>query len=79
MDGHLSGFCSKIQSLADHSPDNNMLYPHGLLSLVNTYSHEQDVQAVTHHIEKGDRPCTQPPAKCTRMRNRFMSLLRGDF
>ena len=45
MDGHLSRFCSQMQSLAGHGPDNNMLYPHGLPSLVNNNNHEQNVQA----------------------------------
>ena len=35
MDGHLSRFCSQMQSLADCGPNNNMLYPHGLQPLVN--------------------------------------------
>ena len=48
-----------------------MLYPHSPPSLVNSYSHEQDMQAVAHHVEKGDRPCTHPPAKHQRMRNLF--------
>ena len=48
-----------------------MLYQHGLPPFVNSYSHEQDMQAVAHHIEKGERPCTQPSAKYTRVRNRF--------
>ena len=61
VDGHLSSFCSQMQSLADHGPNNNMLYPHGLPPLVNNYSHEQDVQAVAHHVENGNRLCTQPP------------------
>ena len=69
MDG--SRFCSQVQSSADHTPNSNMLYPHGLLPLVNSYSYEQDVQAVAYHVEKGERLCTQPPAKCNRMRNRF--------
>ena len=34
--------------------DTNMLYPYGLLPHVNNNSHEQDVQVVAHHIEKGD-------------------------
>ena len=71
MDGHLARYCSQMQSLADCGPDNNMLYPHGLPPLVNNISHEQDVQAVAQHVEKWDRPCTQSPAKCNRMRNRF--------
>ena len=37
-DGHLSRFCSQMQSLADCGPDNNMLYPHGLPPLVNNMS-----------------------------------------
>ena len=55
-DGHLSRFCSQMQSLADHGPDNNMLYPHGPSPFVNSYSHEQDMQAVAHHVEKGTDP-----------------------
>ena len=60
-----------MQSLADHGPDNDMLCPHGPPPFVNSYSHEQDVQTVAHHVEKGDRPCTQPPVKHNRMRNLF--------
>ena len=70
-DGHLSRFCSQMQSLADCGPDNNMLYPYGLPPLVNNNCHEQDVQAVGHHVEKGDRPCIQSSAKCNRIRNMF--------
>ena len=36
MDGHLSRFCSQMQSLADIAPNNNMLYPHGLPPVVNS-------------------------------------------
>ena len=53
MDGHLSRFCSQMQCLADCGPNNNMLYPHGLPPLVNNNSHDQDVQAVAHYVEKG--------------------------
>ena len=35
-----------MQSLADCGPNNNMLYHHGIPPLVNSYSHEQDMQAV---------------------------------
>ena len=44
-DGHISRFCSQMQSLADHGPHNNILYPYGLQLLVNgtvmskTYRH----------------------------------------
>ena len=51
-DVHISRFCSQMQSLADHGPDNNMFYPHDPPPLVNSYSHEQNMQAVTYHIEK---------------------------
>ena len=47
-DGHISRFCSQMQSLADHGPDNNILYPHGPPLLVNRDSHEQSMQALTH-------------------------------
>ena len=60
MDGHLSRFCSQMQCLADHGPDNNMLYAHGPPCFINSYSHEHDIQAVTPHVEKWDRSCTQP-------------------
>ena len=40
IDGHISRFCSQMQSLAEHSPYNNILYPHGQLPLVNRDSHE---------------------------------------
>ena len=53
MVGHISKFCSQMQSLADCGPNNNnMLYPHGPPLLVNSYGHEQEMQAVTHHVEK---------------------------
>ena len=45
----------------------------GLPPLVNNYSHEQDVEAVAHHVKKGDRPCTQSSAEHNRMRNRFQA------
>ena len=67
MDRHLARFCSQVQSLTDCGPDNNMLYTYGLPPLVNNNSHEQDVQAVAHHVEKRDRPCTQSSAKCNRI------------
>ena len=52
-DGHISRFCSQMQSLADHGPDNNILYPHGPQLLVNRDSHEQSVRALTHgHLVK---------------------------
>ena len=47
-DGHISRFCSQMQSLADKGPDNDMLYPHGPPLLVNRDSHEQSMQATTH-------------------------------
>ena len=52
-----------------------MLYPHGLKSLVNNNSHEQDVQTIANHTENGDKPCTQPYVKCNRMRNKFQAYL----
>ena len=70
-DGHLSRFCSQMQYLADCGPNSNMLYPHGLSPLINNNSHEQDVQVVDHHVEKGDRPGSQSSSKCTKMRHRF--------
>ena len=70
MDEHILRFCSQMQSLADHGPNNNMLYPHSPSPLVKSYSHEQDVQAVTHHVEKNEKPHTQPP-KHNRMGNTF--------
>ena len=53
-DGHISRFYSQMQSLADHGPNNHILYPHGPLLLVNRDSHEQSVQALTHghYVEK---------------------------
>ena len=39
-DGHISRFGSQMQSLADHSPNNNILYPHGPQLLVNKDSNE---------------------------------------
>ena len=69
MDGLISRFCSQMQSLADHGPNNNILYPHGPPLLVNRDSHEQSAQALTHghHVDKKDISFTQP----NRMRNRF--------
>ena len=57
-DGHISRFCSQMQSLADHGPDNNILYSHSLPFLVNRDSHEQSVQALTHghHVDKWTNP-----------------------
>ena len=62
-----------MQSLADHGPDNNILYPHGPPCLVNRDSHDQSVQALMHGhlVEKRAKPYTQPPAKPDRMGNRF--------
>ena len=56
-DGHISGFCLQRQSLADHDPDNNILYQHGPPLLVNRDSHEQNTQALTHghHVDKRDK------------------------
>ena len=48
-----------------------MLYLHGPPSLVNSYSHDQVVQAVTHHVAKRDKSCIQPPVKHNRMGNWF--------
>ena len=39
-DGHISRFCSQMQSLADHNPNNNILYPYGPQLLVTRDSHE---------------------------------------
>ena len=57
-DGHISRFCSQMQSLADHGPDNNILYPHGPQLLVNRDSHEQNIQALTpgQQVDKRDKP-----------------------
>ena len=57
-DGQISRFCSQIQSLADHSSDNNILYPHGPQLLVCGDSHVQNVQALTpgHRLTKGTNP-----------------------
>ena len=38
-DGHISRFCSQMQSLTDHCPDNNILHPHGPPLMVNRDSH----------------------------------------
>ena len=35
-----------MQLLADHSPNNNILYPHGTQLFVKGDSHEQNVQAL---------------------------------
>ena len=62
-----------MQSLADHSPNNNILYPHGPQLLVHRYSHEQNMQALapSHHVDKGDKPYTISLAKPNRTGNRF--------
>ena len=62
-----------MQSLADHSPNDNILYPHGPQHLVNMDSHEQNMQALTpgHQVDKRDKPYTQPSAKPNRTGNRF--------
>ena len=54
-----------MQSLADHGPANNILYPHGPPLLVNRDSHEQSAQALTHghHVNKRNKSYTQTPAK----------------
>ena len=70
-DGHFYRFCSWMWYLAECCFSSNMLYPHGLPCPIKNNSHEQDVQAVDHHIEKGDKPCTQLSSKCTKMRHRF--------
>ena len=64
-DGHISRFCSQMQSLADHSPDNSTLYPHGPQLLVNRDSHELNMQALTpgHQVDKRGKPSTQSSAK----------------
>ena len=56
-----------------------MLYPHGPPPFVNSYSHEQDMQAVTHHVEKRERPCIQPPAKHNRTGNQFCTYTEVTF
>ena len=58
-----------MQSLADHGPDNNMLYPLGPQLLVNRDSHEQSMLTLTHghHVDKREKPYTQPPTKPNRI------------
>ena len=58
-----------MESLTDHCPNNNILYPHGPPLLVNRDSHEQSAQALTHghHVDKKDKSYTQP----NRTGNRF--------
>ena len=72
-DGHISRFCSQLQSLADHGPHNNILYPHGPQLLENGDCHEQKVQALTpgNQVDKRDKPHTQSSAKPNRTGNRF--------
>ena len=62
-----------MQSLADHGPDNNILYPHGPQLFVNRDSHKQNIQALTsgHYVDKRDKPYTQSPAKPNRIGNRL--------
>ena len=66
-----------MQSLADHGPGNNILYPHGPQLLVNMDSHEQSMQALTpgHYVDKRDKPYTQSPCKHNRMGNRVGTCL----
>ena len=61
-------FRSQMQTLVDHCPDNNTLYPHGPQLLVNRDSHEQKMQSSTpgHHVRKRDKPYTQSSAKPNR-------------
>ena len=67
-----------MQSLADHIPYNNILYPHGSQLLANRDSHEQNVQALTpgHQIDKGDKPYTQSSAKPNRTGNNLGPVQR---
>ena len=62
-----------MPSLADHGPNNNILYPHGQPLLVHRESHEQSAQALTHghHVDKRKKSYTQHPAKPNRTGNRF--------
>ena len=62
-----------MRSLADHSPNHNTFYPHGPQLLVNRDSHEQNVETLTlgHHVDKRDKPYSQPSAKPNRAGNRF--------
>ena len=62
MDGHISRFCSQMQSLVDHGPNNNILYSHGPPLLVNRDIHEQNAQELTHghHVDKKDKSYTRP-------------------
>ena len=71
-DGHLSRFCSQMESSVDHSSNNNTLYPHGPQLLVNLGC-EQNVLALTpgHHDDKRDKPYTQSSAKSNRTDKRF--------
>ena len=57
-----------MQSLEDHSPNNNTLYPHGPQLLINRDSHEENMQVLTpgHHVGKRDKPFTQLHAKPNR-------------
>ena len=41
-DGCLSRFCSQMQTVVYHGPDNNILYPHVQQPLVTRDSHEQN-------------------------------------
>ena len=72
-DGHISRFCSQMQSLVDQGPDNKMLYPHSPPLLVNRDSHKQSMQASTHghHVDKRYKPYTQPSDKSNRTVNMF--------
>ena len=72
-DGHITKFCSQMQLLVDHGPNNNILYPNGPQLLVNRESHEQSMQALTpgHHVDKRDNPYTHLLAKPNKMGNRF--------
>ena len=62
-----------MQSLADHSPNNNILYVHGTQLFMNRDTHVQNMQALTpgHQVDERDKPCTQSSAKPNRMGNRL--------
>ena len=57
-----------MQTIADHGPDNNTLYPHGPQPLVTRDSNEQNAQVLTpgHHVDKRDRPLNWSSAKPNR-------------
>ena len=78
--GCLSRFCSQMQTLTDHGPGSNTLYPHGSQPLVTRDGNEQNAQAVTpgHHVDKMDQPLINHLLNLIGM-EMVQNLPRGNF